>query len=112
MEQGTSLSPSSAGSSTPPSSPPTKPGGPLVINSLARLEPNALLNELALADALGVSTRTVRRWVTKGDLPRPFPMGAHRLWLVSTLLAHFKDRTDQARKEQERELARIRRYRD
>lgn len=91
---------------------PNKPGCPLVIDSLANLSPDALLNELALSRALGVSTRTVRRWVSKGDLPRPFPMGAHRIWLVSTLLAHFQDRADQACKEQARELARIKRYLD
>jgi len=76
------------------SSPTTNSG--LVISALAELPERTLVDERALAKALGVSMRTVRRMVGRYELPPPVPFGGRAMWQVGKVLAWFEARADRA----------------
>lgn len=78
-----------------------------VIDTLARMEARTLLNEIALAHALGVSTRTVRRLVVRNEIPPGVKLGARRVWLAGDVLGHVQRRADKAAREAERTARRI-----
>lgn len=61
-------------------------GKPMVITRLAELPPRAWLNEAALAEALGVTCRTIRNMETRHELPPPIKFGGRRIWIVGRIL--------------------------
>ena len=73
-----------------------------VMDGLARMETRTMLNETALAHELGVSTRTVRRLVTRNELPPGVKLGARRVWLAGDVLGHVQRRADRAARVAER----------
>jgi predicted DNA-binding transcriptional regulator AlpA len=46
-----------------------------------------LLNKAQLADALGIGESTIDEMVSKGELPKPIPLGRRKGWRESTLIA-------------------------
>jgi hypothetical protein len=56
----------------------------VVIDGLARLPNDAILDETALAVALAVSKRTVRRMVGRHELPPPFAFAGRSMWQDAT----------------------------
>jgi predicted DNA-binding transcriptional regulator AlpA len=53
-----------------------------------------LLDESALAEALRLSKRTVRRMVARNELPPPFRFAGKSTWLSGKVLAHFEARAE------------------
>lgn len=49
-----------------------------------------LLDAQDLAGWLGVSLRTVQRWVEDGELPPPITLGSKRFWHRGVLLEWFR----------------------
>jgi len=84
-------------------------GAGLVLDGLATLAPNALVDQAALAAALRVNPRTVRRMVARGELPEAVKLGSRRLWLAGRVVEHLAGRAERAEHEAERRLERIRR---
>ena len=78
-----------------------------VVDTLARMDGKTMLNQIALANALGVSTRTVRRLVVRNEIPPGVTLGARRVWLVADVLTHIQRRAEKAAKEAERTARRI-----
>jgi predicted DNA-binding transcriptional regulator AlpA len=66
----------------------------LVLSYLAKLPERTLVDERALASALGVSMRTVRRMVGRYELPPPVPFAGRSMWQVGRVLAWFEARAD------------------
>jgi len=54
---------------------------------LAGLPADAVLDEIALAAALGVPPRTVRRMIRRYELPAGVKLGCRRIWLAGRVLA-------------------------
>lgn len=54
-------------------------------SSVIPSQPPALKPQ-SLADLMGVSTRTLRRWELSGLVPRPFLVGAQKYWLRDEIL--------------------------
>ena len=89
------------------SDPPDEPGR--VMTELAALPETALLDEAALARALGVCPRTVRRMVIRHELPPGFKLGAKKTWLVGRILDWLHERAKNAEQEALRAASKIRR---
>jgi len=75
---------------------------------LAKLDPDAILDEPALAGALGVCVRTLRRMVVRHELPPPFKAAGRSRWFAGKVLDHFKQAAERKEKEAERAAAKIR----
>ena len=82
------------------------PGG-VVIIKLAQLPERAILDERALAAALGVSKRTVRRMVGRYELPPPISFSGRSAWQVGKVLAWFEARAERAARDAERNARRL-----
>lgn len=72
------------------------------ITALANLPDRTLLDEGALSVALNLSKRTVRRMVTRHELPRPFRFGGKSTWLSGKILQHIEARAEREAREGER----------
>ena len=77
-----------------PAAPPPAKG--VLIDGLAHLEAAALLDEERLAAILGVTARTVRRMVDRGELPASFRFGRRSTWLAGRIVQHLERAAQQA----------------
>ena len=80
------------------------------LDTLARLPEQAILDEARLAGALGVTCRTVRRMVTRHELPPPVRLAGRACWLAGRVLAHIDASCERAARDATREADRIARY--
>jgi hypothetical protein len=62
----------------------------LYIVDLAELPVNTLLDNQALAEVFSVSTRTLRRMVGRGEIPRGIRLGGRSMWIAGTLVEYLK----------------------
>ena len=51
-----------------------------------------LIDHNEVAKVLGVTTRTLRTWVRKGQVPGPIRIGRKQFWVKSVFDAWLKDR--------------------
>lgn len=77
------------------------------ITALADLPSRTLLDESALAKAIGVTQRTVRRMVRRHELPPPVVFAGRSTWMVKRVLDHFEARAERAARAAEREARRL-----
>lgn len=75
---------------------------PGVLAALARLPDKALLTEDALARALDVSKRTVRRMVARFELPPAVRLGGKSTWQAGAVLRWFEARAERAARQAQR----------
>ena len=85
------------------------PGPGLLIDELARMPEKAVLDATRLAAILRVETRTLRRMVSRGELPPSVPFSGHSVWLAGRVLAHLEAAAEREEKEAEKQLQKIRR---
>jgi len=86
---------------------PRKEGDGLVIVALAKLPERAVVDEAALARALGVSKRTLRRMVARFEMPPPVRLAGRSTWIVGRVLAWFEARAERAARDAERMARRL-----
>jgi len=84
-------------------------GQGVLITTLAELPERALLDENALAKALGVTKRTVRRMVARFELPPPVSFAGRSMWQVGKVLAWFEVRAERASRLAARDASRLER---
>ena len=77
------------------------------ITSLAKMPEKTMLDELALAAALRVSKRTIRRMVSRYELPPPFRFAGKSTWLVGKVLAHIEARAERKAQDAERAVRKL-----
>lgn len=53
-----------------------------------------LIDHHAVAQYLGITTRTLRTWIGSGKIPAPISIGRRRLWVTSILDAWLKVRAE------------------
>ena len=75
-----------------------------VVVRLAELPAQTLLDEHALAEAIGVTARTIRRMARRGELPPGVPFGGRTTWIVGQVLAHVEERAKRAAQTVERRV--------
>ena len=68
----------------------------LAASGLARLPETAWIDEAALAREFGVSGRSIRRMVKRGELPPPILLGGRNHWNIDRVLRWLDDRAQQA----------------
>ena len=78
---------------------------PNILTDLAQLPEKALLDESALAQALRVTKRTIRRMVARYELPPPVRFGGRSTWLAGGVLGWFEERARKAALAAERRAA-------
>ena len=78
-----------------------------VLTGLAALPPDALLDETAVASALKVSKRTIRRMVSRYELPPPVRFAGRATWQAARILTWFERRADRAEREARRRSERL-----
>ncbi len=78
-----------------------------VNTTLAGLPRDTLLDEQALAQALGVCGRTVRRCVQRHELPEPIRLAGRSQWLAGRVLDHLHERAAEKEKEAKRNFSRL-----
>ena len=81
----------------------------MTITRLAELPQGAMLDENALASALGVSTRTVRRMVDRCEIPAGVKLGARKVWFSDRVLGFLMARAEREAEVAERNAQRLRR---
>ena len=88
----------------------TTPGPSIgvVITKLAELPEKTILDEAALAAALGVCKRTVRAMVGRYELPPPAPYAGRSCWMAGRILAHFEAQGERVAREAERAAEKFR----
>ena len=87
---------------------PAAGGAGVLIDALARLPAMAILDEAALAKALHVAPRTLRRMVNRWQLPPPVPLGGRSVWFAGRVLAHIEAAAIRAEKDAERDARKFR----
>lgn len=80
-----------------------------IIRGFAEMPKDAIISEIGLAKLIGVTTRTVRRMVTRHELPPGIPFAGRKTWLAGRVLDWIIKRAEEAERKGERDLARIRR---
>ena len=79
-----------------------RPQAPGVLDALARLPDKTLLTESALARALSVSKRTIRRMVSRFELPPAVRFGGRSCWQAGAVLRWFEARAERLARQAER----------
>jgi len=80
----------------------------VVLDELARLPERAMLDEGALAKALHVAPRTLRRMVNRWQLPPPVPLGGRSVWFAGRVLAFIEAGMIRAERDAEKNAKRFR----
>ncbi len=75
---------------------------------LAALHPNAMVSEMALAEMLQTTDRTIRAMAARGDLPPAIRVGGKACWFVGRVIQHLEAQADRAAQKQERWLSKSR----
>ena len=94
--------PASATEVSPATLPAAQKSAGRTISSLACLPEKTLLDETALASALCLSKRTIRRMVSRNELPPPFRFAGKSNWMSGKVLAHIEARADRQARDAER----------
>ena len=63
-----------------------------VVTELSELPSPSLLDESALAKILRVTPRTVRRMVTRYEIPPGVKLGNRKVWIADDVLAYLRQR--------------------
>ena len=78
-----------------------------IVKDLGELQPGAILEEAALARIFGRHAVSIKRAVERGELPPSVRMFGKPCWTAGAILAHLEDRLEAAKREAEREAARL-----
>jgi hypothetical protein len=80
---------------------------PRILTALAELPDRTLLDENALAAALNVTSRTVRRMVNRCELPPGIPFAGRSTWIAGKVLAHIEANAEKAARDADRRAAAV-----
>ena len=80
----------------------------LLIEALAALPDKAIVDETRLASVFGVTCRTVRRMVSRYELPPPVQLAGRSCWIAGRILRHIESTAERAEREAERDARRLR----
>jgi hypothetical protein len=78
-----------------------------IVKDLGELPPGAILEEEAVARMFGRHVVSVKRAVERGELPPPVRMFGKPCWTAGAILAHIEGRLEAAKREAEKDAARI-----
>lgn len=67
-----------------------------VMDILARLPERTLLDEKAMAEAFGVTPRTIRRMVGRHEIPPGVALAGKTVWMAGRALSHIEENLEKA----------------
>ena len=71
----------------------------MMIDELARLPSKTILDEARMASLLGVTERSIRRTVERGELPPGISLGKRTVWLSDRVLNYVDARAAEVEQE-------------
>ncbi len=77
---------------------------------LVEIPREALLDEKALADVFDICIRTVKRMVTRFELPPPIKIRGKSMWVVGRVLDWINSQAELAEREAMKQAQRVRKY--
>lgn len=80
------------------------------IDVLARLAAGTILDEARLASIFKVVPRTIRRMVSRHELPPAIPLGGRSVWLAGRVLAYLESMAEHAEQNMEPQIRKIREF--
>ena len=78
-----------------PTDPVNPEDAPFVSTVLAAYPADTVLDQQALALALGVSSRTIRRMVSRYELPPGLALGGRKVWLAQKVREYLNSRAEE-----------------
>ena len=81
-----------------------------IISALAEYPKETLLDESAMGHAFNVCTRTIRRMVTRHELPPSIPVAGKSMWIVGRVLAWLEACAERAEKDAMEKVERLEQY--
>ena len=78
-----------------------------IVKDLGQLPPGAIREEEAVARIFGRHAVSVKRAVERGELPPPVRMFGKPCWTAGAILTHVEARLEAAKREGEKDAARI-----
>ena len=81
-----------------------------VYNTVADLSNAALINEAGMAEAYNVTGRTIRRMVTRGELPPLVRFGGKACWIAGRVKAWIDEMAARQESDAKRHLDKIRKF--
>ena len=78
-----------------------------IVKDLGELPSGAILEEEAVARMFNRHPVSIKRAVERGELPPPVRMFGKPCWTVGAILTHLEKRLEAAKREAEKEAARI-----
>ena len=82
----------------------------LLVEGLALMPERAILDEAKLAGILHVTPRTIRRMVSRHELPPSIPLAGRSVWFAGRVLAHIEGAIERAERDADRNGRRIRQH--
>jgi hypothetical protein len=76
---------------------------------LADLPHDTLLDSGALAELFGLSPRTLRRMVSRYELPPGIYVGGRKLWIAGKVLEYLVERAESLARDSAKRMARMKR---
>lgn len=73
-----------------------------VFSYLATLPEDTMLTEKAMAEAFNVCARTIRRMVTRYEIPPPIAVGGRSCWFAGKVLAWLHEAAERGAREAEK----------
>jgi len=85
-------------------------GKSIYITKLGLLPKNSFIDVRALCEILKLTDRTIRRMISRYQIPSGIMIGGRQMWHVGKLLGHLEERCDEKINEARKNRKRLERY--
>lgn len=85
-------------------------GKSIYITKLGLLPKESFIDMKALCEILNLTDRTIRRMISRYEIPNGILIGGRQMWHVGKLLGHLEERCDKKIEEARKNRKRIERY--
>ncbi len=80
----------------------------LLVDELARLPEKSMLDQARLANVLRVKPRTIRRMVSRHELPPAIKLAGRSIWFAGRVVSHIEAAAERAERDAEKHARKIR----
>lgn len=78
-----------------------------VITELGELGPGAIITESGLAKMMNRHPKSIKRAVSRGELPKPCRLMGQPVWTADAIIRHIEKRLEDAAKDAEKQARRF-----
>lgn len=87
-----------------------KTGKSIYITKFGLLPKESFIDKRALCEILNLTDRTIRRMISRYEIPNGIIIGGRQMWHVGKLLGHLETRCDEKIDEAQKNRKRLERY--